>query len=87
MVGEHVGEVQAQLRVAAHGRLATQVGTCERALIDLDAGAVGFRVDGDCAGTNENVAGLKGVGERGCEREGNQRSAEHGLVHGGSRGR
>ncbi|MNI61370.1 hypothetical protein D3C73_1166390 [compost metagenome] len=68
VVGEHVGEVEAQLRVAAHGRLATQIGTAQRALIDLNGGAVGFRVDGDRAGTKDDVTGLVGVGERGCER-------------------
>lgn len=84
---EHVSEVQTQLGVAAHGGLATQIGACQRALIDFDVGAVGFRVDGDCTGTKEDVAGFVGVGERGCEREGKQRGAEQGLVHGGSRGR
>ena len=58
VIGDHVGEVQAQLRVAAHGGLATQVGALQRALIDLDAGAVGIRVDGDRTGPNDDVTGV-----------------------------
>jgi hypothetical protein len=59
----------------------------QRTLIDFDAGAVVFRVDGDCTGTKDDVTGFVGVGERGGEREGDQRDAEQGLVHGGSKGR
>lgn len=87
VVGDHVGEVQAQLGVAAHGGLATEVGAGQRAAIDLDAGTVGFRIDRDRTGANDDVTGIVGVGEWGGEGERNERGAEQGLVHGGSRGR
>ena len=76
IVGEHVGEVQAQLGVTAHGRFAAQVGAGEAAAINLDAGGIGLRVDGDGAGTDEDIAGLVGLGNRGSDGEGQQRGSE-----------
>jgi len=84
MVGDHVSEVQTQLRVAAHGRLATQISTCQRALINLDAGAVGFRVYRDSTGTHDDVAFRVRVGKRGDDGERKGGCAEQRLVHGSS---
>ena len=86
MIGDHVGEVETQLRVAAHGCLATQVGARQRALINLDAGAVGLRVYRDGTGTHDDVAFRVCMGQRGDDGERKGGCAEQRLVHGSSIG-
>ena len=84
VVGDHVRKVKTQLRVAAHGRFATQIGTRQWTLVHFDAGAVGFRVNRDCTGTDDDVAFSVRVSKRGNDGEGEGRYAEQRLVHGSS---
>ena len=63
---------QAQLGVTAHGCLAAQVGAGETATIDLDAGRVGLRIDSDSACTDEDIASLMGLCDRGGDGQGQQ---------------
>ncbi|MCY1314641.1 hypothetical protein D9M70_653160 [compost metagenome] len=80
VVGQHVGECQAQLGIAVQGCL----GAGHLGAVELDITAVLVGSGGDGAGTQDEVASLVGVGNRGCERQGNERGAEQGLVHGSS---
>ena len=86
MVGEHVGDVQPQLGVAVHGRLAAQVGAAQGASVDLDVGAALVGIHGDGAGAQDDVAGLVGLGEGGGQGEGEQAETEEGMHGEGSEG-
>src|SRR5690606_12528548 len=73
-VGDHVGEVQAELGVVAQGGLAAQVGTGQTAAVDLHARAVLVGLHGDGTGTDDDVAGLvslSGGGGDGGREQGN----------------
>ncbi|MNN64030.1 hypothetical protein D3C81_1794490 [compost metagenome] len=80
VVGEHVGEGQAQLGVAVQGRL----GARYLVAIEFQVATAFVRRSGDGAGADDDIARLVGVGNRGGERQGREGGTEQGLVHGSS---
>ncbi|MNP44845.1 hypothetical protein D3C76_1387230 [compost metagenome] len=80
VVGEHVGEGQAQLGVAVQSSL----GARHLAAIELQVAAALVRCSGDGARAQDHVPRLVGVGDRGDERKGRERGTEQRLVHGSS---
>ncbi|MNR22644.1 hypothetical protein D3C85_1396090 [compost metagenome] len=80
VVGQHVGESQTQLGVAVQGCL----GAGHLGAVELDVAAVLVGSGSDRTGTQDEVASLVGVGNRGCKRQSNERGAKQGLVHGSS---
>ena len=81
LVGEHVGEGQAELGVAVDSRL----GTALLGAVQLDVGTAVVGIDGGEAATDDEVTGLVSLnirsGERGGDGEGQQGSGKPGLTH------
>ncbi|MNP65855.1 hypothetical protein D3C76_1614850 [compost metagenome] len=80
VVGEHVGEGQAQLGVAVQGRL----GARDFVAVEFQVAATFVGSGGDGTGADDDIACLVGVGDGGSERQGREGGAEQGLVHGSS---
>ncbi|MNR21896.1 hypothetical protein D3C85_1388250 [compost metagenome] len=68
MVGEHVGEGQAQLGVAVQGRL----GARYLAAVEFQVAAAFVGGNGDGTGTDDDITRLVGVGDRGGECQGHE---------------
>ena len=69
IIGDHVGEVQAQLGVAVQ-RSAAAGDLAQNGVIDV--AAVFVRINGDGTGTNDDVASLVGLSDGGSDGEGQQ---------------
>ncbi|MNP72926.1 hypothetical protein D3C76_1695670 [compost metagenome] len=80
VVGEHVGEGQAQLGIAVQCCL----GTRDLAAIKFQVAAAFVGGNGDGAGTDDDITRLVGVGDRGGKGQGREGGTEQGLVHGSS---
>lgn len=79
LVGEHVGEGQAELGVAVDSRL----GTALLGAVQLDVGTAVVGIDGGEAATDDEVTGLVSLnirsGERGGDGEGQQEAVSQDL--------